>query len=328
MRAVAKVPTRQEILETIRLYASPMPAELLNKFTLDVMLLDSPKYANYRPWESVGEEIDDGYMDDLAGLLSLIKEVWLWRDTQIDAGFRSSAGQWLNGFPSMKEAWKSLRLGWHLEDLSGHQAVLACGLLKRGHILKDQTDGVVSPRVVQEAFEVMAPLGLNWSILILCALLEYHYDQDSARRMVEEHKRLDDLEATAMRGFEAAEQIEVISNKTWPPMAQEAIPVRHHVVNARDAMVRAMGKARGKVPPIKRIDETARERLLMFRLWQGHYSLFGKPKTTAIANIIQAGGVEKPGSEVRGIIKSFRDIPVDFDVRDIMPNARTLVKQG
>ncbi|MGE4370804.1 MAG: hypothetical protein AB7E12_14115 [Burkholderiaceae bacterium] len=316
------------MLKTIQIYASPIPAELLNKFTRDVLLLNSPEYADYRPWEMAGDEIDDGYMDDLTGLLSLIREVWLWRDMQIDAGARSVAGRWLNGFTSLEAAWKSLRLGWHLEDLSGHQAVLAIGLLKRGRILDDMTKNVVSPTVIQEAFEVMAPLGLNWTIVILCALLEYHYDQESARRMIEEHKRLDDLEATALRGFEAAEQIEVISNNTWPPAAQEAIPVRYHAARARDAMVRALSKARARVPPIKRLDDTARERLLIFRLWQGHKSLFGEPKPTAICNIIQAGGVENPDLDAKTIIKSFKGIPLEFDVRDIMPNARALIKKG
>ena len=328
MSHTQEVPTKEQFLETIRLYASPMPAELLSKFTQDVLLLSSSKHAEHKPLEMAGGEIGDQHIDDLTGLLSLIKEVWLWRDTQIDEGAHSPAGRWLSSFIGMGTAWESLRQGRPLEDLSGHQAALARGLLKRSCLLKGSTKHIVSPSVIQEAFEVTAPPGLSWTIVILCALLEYHYDQDSAQRMIEEHKRLDDLETTAMRGFEAAVQIELISNTTWPAAAREAIPVRHYAGRARDAMSQALKKARAKVPPIKRLDETARERLLIFRLWQGHKSLFEESKPTAIANIVQAGRVENPDLDIKKIIKSFKEIPLDFDVRDIMPNARALVQRG
>ncbi|WP_454677487.1 hypothetical protein [Achromobacter marplatensis] len=135
-------------------------------------------------------------------------------------------------------------------------------------------------------------IGVKWGILILHALREYFYDDDAIARVNATRTRLQDLQATVRAGAAAVAEITrmVMAEHASPTSLIDDAPERAEgqIVSS---LMRKVAQLNRTLPPVIRGGETAKERLLIYRLCVAHHLLFGSIKPTAIHELLHARGV-------------------------------------
>lgn len=194
--------------------------------------------------------------------------------------------------PALSAAWGSINrtTKWSpIEHVTQH-AITA--------LLEERVDslGTFAPEYAEEramlVLDKYSAIGVKWSILVTHALHEYFYDSEAIARVNATRTRLQYLEAAARAGAAAIAEITrmVVSEHASPTQLIDKAPetAEGQIVNS---LMRKIMQLNRTLPPVIRAGETAKERLLIYRLCVAHHLLFGSIKPTAIHELLHIRGV-------------------------------------
>lgn len=144
---------------------------------------------------------------------------------------------------------------------------------------------------IQRLMRLFQPLIIRWLSATLPAFHEYFYHPSAVEDLIKDQKRLDTLAAEAMSGRSALSELAQIAVKMGaaPHFAEMA----NGRINAYQRFVLdALRRAKANSIPVARNDRTARERLLIWRLWSGLTTNGVPTRPVAMKNLLRVDGVE------------------------------------
>lgn len=141
-------------------------------------------------------------------------------------------------------------------------------------------------RIIQETFDRIMSAETAWPLGLLWALREYHYEPQRIARYLAAKKEILKLHKIAMRGINALEEIiSIVKEHSGEP------PIKSTIYNPQRLLQRATDDWRLSELPIKRVDRTAPERLLAFRIWQVLRHLSPNKTSRIIQSVLLSEGV-------------------------------------
>lgn len=271
------IPTEAEFQEAIRAFSAPLPDKLLGRFTWDYWSHD------------LGEEIAKSLIADTldhhmtayckAGELPATK--WLFGDRLVGLAYEAAHKK----AKSEKNAIEANRSDW-IEYI-----YRALNEAKDSREEKDLIEINDAGIVLQEFFDAnFHPIGTRWSLALLPAFCEYFYRPNTVSLMLEQRKQIAKLEKEATSGADALRTLAAmikgaggrINTAVDRPINAMALASRRLALEAADTLA----------IPIARNDKTARERLLLWRIWLGMQCARIKDSPTAIKRLLLVEGVE------------------------------------
>lgn len=144
---------------------------------------------------------------------------------------------------------------------------------------------------IQRLMRLFQPLAIRWLSATLTAFHEYFYHPGAVEDLIKDQKRLDALAEEAMSGRSALLELAQIAVKMgagphFSEMADRRISAYERFV------LDALRRAKANSIPVARNDRTARERLLIWRLWSGLTANGVPTRPIAIKNLLRVDGVE------------------------------------
>lgn len=204
--------------------------------------------------------------------------------------------------PWIDAAYKSARRGTALiahdeADVKATNRFLS-GLGHSFDVPPEVAPGPLHPGDIVDALDQTTPAVFRWSVLVLGALQEYHFEPDAPRRWAEVYKNVQGLEQRIQKGATALRDLTALAETFHPPshylVAQQntdraaSASVERRTLLAMKKPLRHINEA---LPPQFRLDETASVRLLIYRLCIANRYAFRATKPAAIELFLQARGV-------------------------------------
>jgi hypothetical protein len=131
--------------------------------------------------------------------------------------------------------------------------------------------------------------------MLIEAIREYHFT-DRAREIVENRRQFHSRIAAAIAGLKALEGLisdQAIVNRfgTLQFHSKSEIPILDvHHKNRIETLAQMQSTHVDSMYPIARLDDTAKERLFVFRMARANERCFGKAKSALIANLMELEG--------------------------------------
>ncbi len=263
-------PSKEEFQEAIRALSAPLSEYEMACFVPDIFGDEEPSFeakeyigkALYQQWE----------MQKKAMELPAVQ--WLAKDRFVGRAFSALTKR--VGMLSSAEATTDIyaRVHRRLTDISMHWG-------------KCNSE-------VQEALDDYSPASTLFFLSVLPAFHEYFHHPGAVPILMKQQKKLEELVRGAAAGDAALRELALLS------VSSRADSDNHQVVAERliAHRTRSIDKMRRAVVesfvPIERNDKTARERLLLYRLWRGIKLAFGRVSPAAIKNLLLVEGVENP----------------------------------
>lgn len=208
-----------------------------------------------------------------------------------EAAIQSGVVQLVLDDPAIIAAWSSASrsVKWLSGDHALERAVQS--LLDTRVVFMDYPTEWIEPRI-RETLDERSSLKIKWCVMTMAALREYFYDESAVSRLNAARVRLDELQLAVRNGARAIREITqmVIDEHASPTSLSEeaAQEAESRVVRSLHLKMAQLNKT---LPPTIRQGETARERLLMYRICVAHGSLFRSQKPTAVYELLHARGV-------------------------------------
>ncbi|MDH2052554.1 hypothetical protein [Achromobacter marplatensis] len=144
----------------------------------------------------------------------------------------------------------------------------------------------------------------HWALGCLAALREYHYEPTAVNEVIVQRRLIEQLREEALKGIEARRKLETIAHASFTLIGPQPTSTQRILDNEASKIQRRYHEARVGIAPIFRNDGTAPERLLIYRLWRLHKSLFaGQAKVAAIIEMMGMDGIRKE-LDIRNIEKT------------------------
>ncbi|MGW8306347.1 MAG: hypothetical protein ACWGIK_11070 [Achromobacter pulmonis] len=135
------------------------------------------------------------------------------------------------------------------------------------------------------------PYVLRWSLAVLPAYYEYFHRPDAVDEFIAQEKRIDDLAKQAMAGVAPLLELARIAGRRGSKFVDEE-RAQLRINQLTHFVERSRSEAKRGAVPIARRDRTARERLLLWRLWSALRDEVGVTRPTTIKNLLRVEGVE------------------------------------
>lgn len=263
------IPNEQEFLEAMEALAEPLPESLIRRLSSALMLAD-----------------------DQAPAMALIRDIERWESEQLDKALNTTAAKWLSTDPMIIRAYQAARkrvAGIGPDEIVEmfYKRIRTCVPVPDSHLLW------VDLQSVRDTFYKYTRV---WMLALLRAFHEYHFKPDIIKQSVLTEKQLIVLKQAAADGAEALRQLELYALPMRPNLYSLHGSSREKINDRIDADLRRINRiyddAKQLMPPIKRNDLTAKERLLVYRLWEAHTAIFRHHKPRAIQIILLTEGVE------------------------------------
>lgn len=267
------VPKESEFLEAIHLLAAPIPNELLARYSWG--LFDAP---------------------DRTLALRLLSETIDWDWSQRMQANSTPAIEWLNSDRMAVFAHAKMTKKWHKLNRDEWADLHYKRLMRRRYIYpeKERNDFELRWQLVQEIFD-QSMLSLRaWPLGLLWALKEYHYEPHKIPNFLDSSKKVPKLQKQAAQGIAAIEDLISIVQQH----AYETIHTSR--TSPRRLLERLLEEWERIQIPVRRADQTAPERLLIFRLWQILRHISPRQAPRVIQNILLMDGIKNQIDE-RGV---------------------------
>lgn len=135
------------------------------------------------------------------------------------------------------------------------------------------------------------PYGMKWTLALLPAYCEYFHQPNAVDEFIDQEKRIDALAKQAISGQNALLELAKIASHRGSKFVDEE-RARVRIDQLTRFVERARHEAKNGAVPIARRDRTARERLLLWRLWNALKGTTGVVRPAAIKNLLRVEGVE------------------------------------
>lgn len=135
------------------------------------------------------------------------------------------------------------------------------------------------------------PYVMKWAQAVLPAYCEYFHQPDAVDEYIAQEKRIDDLANQAMAGQAALLELAKIAGRRGSGFVDEE-RAQLRIGQLTRFVERSRSEAKRGAVPIARRDRTARERLLLWRLWSALRNEVGLIRPTTIKNLLRVEGVE------------------------------------
>lgn len=285
-----KIPTEKQFLLALKALSAPLPDELLDDCVRRLLLSRSDEEA-------------------AAMLVELVSA----HNNLTCAGTESVAVKWLeqqNRFREVRHRAFRLQDGFAenaLSDLDRAKRIWA-EVQQTSWIFVDGLSMRVRKRAVYDE-ELMEDLRWNiqahfdrqvegpvrWLIIVLAAFLEYFYKPETVAEYLAHQKRVSSLVKEIEKGLRAQRELfgaPIYGDDFWFAKATQMADETHSVRLAQMDIQREVERAKMGTLPIRRHDNTSRERLLVYRLWLGNQLVFGESKQACIASLLTLQGVD------------------------------------
>lgn len=212
-----------------------------------------------------------------------------WKAHQ--AAFNIEAVQRVLHDPAIVAAWNSASRS--VKWVSGASAMERAtqSLLDIRVVSLDYPPGWIEPSIRQILDERTA-LRTKWCVMTMAALREYFHDEGAVSRMNAARAQLDELQTAVRSGASAMREItQMVINENASPTALGDDAAEEAEGRILRSLFLKMAQLNKTLPPTIRQGETAKERLLMYRMCAAHGSLFRSQKPTAVYELLHARGV-------------------------------------
>ncbi|QKQ48514.1 hypothetical protein [Achromobacter denitrificans] len=268
MTPLERLPTREEFDQALLAFVKPLE---------DALIADCTRRIAYGQDEELRR----------AAATTLLYEQWKAHQ----AAFDIESVQLVLGDPAIVSAWNSASRS--VKWISGASAIERAtqSLLDTKIVSLDYPADWIEPTIRQTLDERTA-LKTKWCVMTMAALREYFHDEGAVSRMNAARNRLDELQSAVRSGASAIREITqmVIDENASPTVLSDdaAEEAEGRIVRSLHLKMAQLNKT---LPPTIRQGETARERLLMYRMCVAHGGLFRSQKPTAVYELLHARGV-------------------------------------
>lgn len=324
------IPTKKQFLLDLKRLSAPLPDPLLNECAKRLLLSRSDDEAHSVLLELVSAHRQLFSRPPGPGAITWLEQQSRFRSAR-DGAFGQGKGQEEYVLSNEERAaviWDSLQQRCELFDSE-------CSLRERKRTAKDPDAIQEIGRQIQEVFDRRVYREVRqarWLIIVLTAFLEYFHEPDTVARYLAHRKHVADLVKVIEKGLQAQQELfkaPIYSDDLWFTKATQLASEIQTVRLAQMDILYELERAKLGTLPIRRDDETARDRLLVYRLWLGNKLVFGEPKQACIRSLLSLDGVVGLSEEgIRKCIKGFDDGYVERGFRHydhLLENTRRFI---
>lgn len=280
-------PTKAEFLAAIRAVAAPVPDDLYAPLKWENFRADTPDPSTADQIKTIRDHLRKQVLKAVQAPAA----TWIYED-------RFAARARLSTYQKAK---------WISDDK------IDSYVYSRAHAHFVEDKGVKPIRslsgLLQETLDTRAPSGVQWLLATLPAFLEYFHEPNAVSEAILRRKHIAQLAEDARAGDAALQRLADIAgnhgrrDRNFPKLAQQ------HLAQAERRISMMMHQISEADIPIDRVDRTARERLLLWRLWCGLRSFGVAVRPVAIKHLMLTDGVEHSIDDraVESMLKRFSE---------------------
>ncbi|TCT10960.1 hypothetical protein [Paralcaligenes ureilyticus] len=282
------IPSEEQFLEAMRALARPIPNYLLERFSLEMLRAEDTG-----PAVGVALEVEKWFFANWMDSIKQPALCWLIDDRMVALANKRLSRKWV--YPGEGAYARRLLHALTLEVDPEHYSNLSTCVLRWSK--------------VQSTADRIMPASIQWYLCLLWALREYHYEPNTVPDFLDGLKQIRNLQEKVLAGFDAKREIDRMSARWtygYTSYHSKSKKVERDIVRL-DEQIEIMRDAL----PIRRGGGTARERLLIYRLWQACRAITYRAKPGVIQYVLLAQGIENQIDE-----RNVEKMCADFKTKD------------
>lgn len=284
------IPTESDFEEAIAAFSAPLPNDVLSVFSSDMFLTSDMSSIAAKTIEGAFYASTENY--DKA--VQLHASEWFFRNRFVASAYKTASRNVKAAEPGV---WNQA-LFHYLQK---------CIKQRHEYGMLDEPDK--TGKLVQEFFDRHQIIyGRKWALAFLPAFNEYFHRENAVSLMRAQRQLIEKLHKEAEAGIAALRSLRDLAKSFDIPRvflsSESAIKsVERRAADSAYSAIKAL------TIPISRNDHTARERLLVWRIWCGMKRANIRDSPTAIKKLLRIDGIENPIDDrsIDSMLKKFRE---------------------
>lgn len=284
------IPTESEFEEAIAAFSAPLPNDVLSVFSSDMFLTSDMSSITEKTIERAFHAATENY--DKA--VQLPASRWFFSNRFVSLAYKTASR---NEKAAKPGAWNQTLFHYLQKRIQQRHGF--------GRINEHDNTG----ELVQEFFDHNPIMnGRKWALAFLPAFNEYFHRENAVSLMRTQRQLIEKLHKETEAGIAALRALsDLVKSCDIPsiPLNSERIitSVERRAADSAYSAIQAL------TIPISRNDHTARERLLVWRMWCGMKRTNIRDSPTAIKRLLLIDGIENPIDDrsIDSMLKKFRE---------------------